>query len=197
MQIVTIQADTRTRILDVAQDLVQRRGVNAMSFQDLADAVGIRKASVHHHFPDKAAMVVALLERYQENFAAQVQIILVADCLGSEQIERYMQLFVDTLAETPHNRVCLCGMLATEVATLDPEGVKRVRVFFADNIQWITQMLQRGRADGSLVFRGDVSDTASLVFSTLEGCLIVARCDGGPRQMQAMLRPLLGLLGKA
>ena len=35
--------DTRNRILDVAQDLIQRRGLNAMSFQDLSDSVGIKK----------------------------------------------------------------------------------------------------------------------------------------------------------
>jgi TetR/AcrR family transcriptional regulator, transcriptional repressor for nem operon len=190
------QMDTRTRILNVAQDLVQRRGVNAMSFQDLADAVGIRKASVHHHFPDKSAMVVALLERYQENFASKVQTILSTNSQGAEQLEHYIQLFVSTLQESPHNRVCLCGMLATEMATLDQEGVRLVRGFFASNIQWIAQILQKGREDKSLTFAGDVSDTAALLFSTLEGCLMVARCDGGPKQMQAMLKPLLSLLGK-
>jgi len=48
------QTDIRTRILDIAQDLIQRRGLNAMSFKDLGDAVGIRKSSVHHHFATNA-----------------------------------------------------------------------------------------------------------------------------------------------
>ena len=68
--------DTRARILDVAQDLIQRRGLNAMSFQDLSDAVGIRKPSVHHHFATKAEMVRALLERYQLEFAEIVRKVL-------------------------------------------------------------------------------------------------------------------------
>ncbi|WP_257998927.1 TetR/AcrR family transcriptional regulator [Fischerella thermalis] len=46
--------DTRTQILDTAQDLIQRVGVNAMSYQDISEAVGIRKASIHYHFPSKA-----------------------------------------------------------------------------------------------------------------------------------------------
>ena len=53
--------DTRTRTLNAAQDLVQRRGLNAMTMQDLSNAVGIRKASVHHHFATKAEIVGACL----------------------------------------------------------------------------------------------------------------------------------------
>ena len=55
----TSRRNTREDLLDVAQDLVQKRGLNAVSFQDLSDAVGIRKASVHHHFGNKAVMVQA------------------------------------------------------------------------------------------------------------------------------------------
>ena len=53
--------DTKGKILDVAQDLIQRFGLNAMSFQHLSDAVGIKKSSVHHHFPSKDLMVNACL----------------------------------------------------------------------------------------------------------------------------------------
>lgn len=49
--------DTRDKILDVADDLVQRVGLNAMSYTHISDAVGIRKASIHHHFPRKEDLV--------------------------------------------------------------------------------------------------------------------------------------------
>jgi hypothetical protein len=44
------EKDTRTAIMDAAQDLIQRMGANAMSYQHISDAVGIRKASIHYHF---------------------------------------------------------------------------------------------------------------------------------------------------
>lgn len=47
------EVDTKTQILDVAQDLIQRLGVNGMSYQDISEVVGIRKASIHTHFPKK------------------------------------------------------------------------------------------------------------------------------------------------
>ena len=42
--------DTRTKILDSAQRLIQTRSFQGFSFRDIADEVGIRKASLYHHF---------------------------------------------------------------------------------------------------------------------------------------------------
>ena len=68
--------DTRTHIMDVAQDLIQRRGVNGMSFKDISDAVKIRKASIHHHFASKQDLVEALVTRYRKDFGALLDGIL-------------------------------------------------------------------------------------------------------------------------
>lgn len=56
---------TAERILDVAQELVQTGSYNAFSFNHIAERVGIRKPSVLHHFTNKAALVIAVVERYQ------------------------------------------------------------------------------------------------------------------------------------
>ena len=66
--------------MDVAQDLIQRRGVNGMSFQDISDAVEIRKASIHHHFASKQDLVEALVTRYRADFGAlltEIQLSLI------------------------------------------------------------------------------------------------------------------------
>ena len=58
--------DTRTKILDSAQRLIQTRSFHGFSFQDIADEVGIRKASLYHHFDSKDAVALAVLERAAE-----------------------------------------------------------------------------------------------------------------------------------
>ena len=42
---------TRERILDSAQALAQARGFNAFSYADIATELGVKKASIHYHFP--------------------------------------------------------------------------------------------------------------------------------------------------
>ena len=67
---VVAASDTSSRILDIAEHLVQTRGFNAFSYADIAAALNITKASLHYHFPTKAKLGERLVERYQESFLA-------------------------------------------------------------------------------------------------------------------------------
>jgi TetR/AcrR family transcriptional regulator, transcriptional repressor for nem operon len=186
--------NTKERILDVAQDLIQRRGLNAMSFQDLSDAVGIRKASVHHYFANKPEMVNALLLRYQTDFADAVNQILRSRGSGKTKLGRYFGLFQQTLQAGQHDKSCLCGMLVAEIYSLDDDGVALLRRFLRENAEYLCEMINAGIDDGSLSVRGDAAVTAEMVLATLEGALLLARCDGGPKRFSRMLQQLMMLL---
>ena len=103
-------SDTRTRILDAAQEMIQRHGLNAMSFKDLSEAVGIRKPSVHHHFATKADMVNALLDRFQSQFRQAVDAIVGSRVTGKTKLKRYCELFLATIQQGQNDKSCLCGM---------------------------------------------------------------------------------------
>lgn len=60
---------TREILLSVAEEQIGARGLSGVSFGDLAKAIGIRKASVHHHFASKDVMIVALVERFRSAYA--------------------------------------------------------------------------------------------------------------------------------
>jgi len=61
-------ATTREQILQVARELIQTRSYLGFSFQDVADQVGIRKASLYHHFPTKEALGVEVLRTATQAF---------------------------------------------------------------------------------------------------------------------------------
>jgi len=126
----TVSSAMRERLLDVAQDLVQRRGLNAMSFQDLSNSVGIRKASVHHHFANKSEMVCALLFRYRKQFSTRVKHILQAKSSGAAKLKAYLALFSETLQEEPHEKSCLCGMWLPSSLVSVKTPLNRCEVFF-------------------------------------------------------------------
>ena len=58
------EADTASRILDVAERLVQLSGFNGFSYADVAAELRITKASLHYHFAGKAELGEALIARY-------------------------------------------------------------------------------------------------------------------------------------
>ena len=63
-----LRSETAGQILDLAETLIQTRGYSAFSYQDIADSLGIRKASIHYHFPSKADLGVAVVDRYMARF---------------------------------------------------------------------------------------------------------------------------------
>lgn len=183
--------DTRTRILDTAQDLIQRLGANAMSYQHIADAVGIRKASVHHHFATKELLLEALLDRYSAHFLGLVDRIAAADVRAEKKLARYAALFEATLAQDAGEKACLCAMLGHELATIGSASVARVRAFYEANEARLERILTDGRKAGELRFPGSARAMAALTFALLEGAVLVARARGGAEHLRLVTEQLL------
>ncbi|MBF2004105.1 MAG: TetR/AcrR family transcriptional regulator [Chlorogloeopsis fritschii C42_A2020_084] len=186
--------DTRTQILDAAQELIQRLGVNAISYQDISVAVGIRKASIHHHFPTKDDLIATLLDRYNAYFLQLVDNIIAMPIPADEKLRRYCGLFEATLSSGNHDKACLCGMLGAELATLKNPLVERVAVFYRNNEERLATILNEGRNTGVFGFPGDVKAMATLIFSLLEGGILIVRASGGVEQYRAVIEQLMELV---
>lgn len=188
------QTDTKTLILDVAQDLIQRLGVNGMSYRDISEAVGIRKASVHTHFPKKDDLLAALLDRYTDRFLRMADSILASSDSPEIKLRRYCGLFAATLSSGSQDKACLCAMLGAELATLNHPLVELVRSFFQANQDRLTTLLKEGDQDGSFRFTGDPQAMAALIFGLLEGGMLVARAHGGAAQFHQVIEQLIQLV---
>src|ERR1051325_5903944 len=134
--------DTKTAIMDAAQELIQRRGANAMSYQDISEAVGIRKASIHHHFPTKDDLIEAVIERYAEYAFGLMDGIFASKLDPAAKLRHYAGLFEATLADGKRDKVCPCAMLGAELATLNSPAAARVRRFYEENDARLARVLE-------------------------------------------------------
>lgn len=188
------RTDTKTQILDVAQDLIQRLGVNGMSYKDISEAVGIRKASVHTHFPKKDDLLVALLDRYNDRFLRIVDGILAADDSPEIKLRRYCGLYEATLSSGDQDKACLFGMVGAELASINHPSLEQVRSFYRNNEARLTTLLNDGLETGDFRFSGDAAVLATLIFSSLEGGMLVARAVGGAQKFHQLIEQLMALV---
>ena len=144
--------DTKTRILDVAQDLIQRLGVNGMSYRDISEVVGIRKASIHTHFPKKDDLLVALLDRYNDQTLRVLDGIIASGDSPEVKLRRYFGLYEATLCSGEQDKVCLYAMVGAELATLNHPLSNRVRSFYRENVARIAVILDEGRQNQDFNF---------------------------------------------
>jgi TetR/AcrR family transcriptional repressor of nem operon len=172
-----VKTDTRTRLLDAAQRLVQTRGHNGFSFRDLSQEVGIRTASIHYHFPTKTDLAVALVRRYRESMGeAMADIAVQKNSLG-ERLDATVRLYTDTLRD--ESRICVCAALAGEYLSL-PRAVQiELGRLIADGERWIARFLTEGRARGEIPNDSDPQALARLWYGALQGALLVSRA-GSP-----------------
>ncbi len=176
------------RILDVAERLVQVRGYNAFSYADVAQALGIQKASLHHHYPTKADLGLALVERYRRTFLDALQRIETDKSSAFERLEQYAGLYRTVLRR---GRMCMCGMLAADVATLPRAMRAGITEFFEENEAWLLRVLDAGRNHGEISFDGSSGSMATLLVSSMEGAMLVARANGKLDQFDEVVGHLL------
>ena len=179
-------------ILDVAEQLAQTRGYNGFSYADIAAELGVTKASLHYHFPSKAELGRALIARYQAVFGAALETIDQQAAKPTEKLRHYVGLYD---AVVRNDRMCLCGMLAAEYATLPAPMQEGVKLFFNMNERWLTAALLDGRRSGSFLFKESANERARVLLGALEGAMLVARSYGDPRRFQAAAEHMLADLG--
>jgi TetR/AcrR family transcriptional repressor of nem operon len=184
--------DTSRKILDVAERLLQTRGYNAFSYADIAQSLHITKASLHYHFATKAALGKRLIERYEQSFLQALADIDKSSTGIDEKLRRYVGLYVKVL----HNdRMCLCGMLAAEYATLPKPMRLELKHFFDENERWLVATLEEGHKTKKLGFTGSAREVAQLLIGSLEGAMMLARSYGDIKRFEAASERLLAGLG--
>ena len=180
--------DTAQRILDIAERLVQTRGFNGFSYADIAGALAVTKASLHYHFPTKAELGTRLIARYERAFLETLGEIDRTAGDARAKLARYAKIYADVLR---NNRMCLCGMLAAEYATLPKPMKDEMRHFFDENERWLVAVLEEGRQSGTLKFSGSSLDVARALVGALEGAMMLARSYGEVARFEAVAGRLL------
>ncbi len=170
-----------TAILDVAEQLAQTRGYNGFSYADIAAQLSVTKASLHYHFRSKAELGRALIERYRIVFRAALEAIDRKTPDPQGRLAKYVGLYNSVLS---NKRMCLCGMLAAEYATLPVPMQEGLTLFFDENERWLTGVLEDGLRAGAFRFEEPARERARLLLGALEGAMLVARSYGDARRFE-------------
>lgn len=175
-----MHSDTAERILQAANTLMVERGYSAFSYADIAEAVEIRKASIHHHFPTKADLVAAVLKAHRERLVQGTELL-------DQQIEdplKRIQAYVEYWEGCIRSRTvpfCIAALLGAELPSL-PEPVQaEVRRHFIALREWLERTLEEGVMKRVIQLQRSPAIEAELLMATVHGAMLSARatenCD--------------------
>jgi TetR/AcrR family transcriptional repressor of nem operon len=163
--------------MDLAEAHMRNGGYAGFSFRDLAAELGIKSASVHHHFPTKATMAAAVARRYAERFFAAVA--RRSDEGAEDAIATYRSAFKAALGRD--RLMCLFGVLSVEAGGLPPEVAYEIPLFFRRCINDLSQRIGGPNSEAR----------AFQVIATLEGGMMLARAY---QDTEAFDRAVAGLV---
>jgi len=181
------------RILDIAERLVQTRGYNGFSYAHISSELRIRNASIHYHFPSKTDLARRLVARYRESFMAALGELERESADARVRLRRYVSMWTRVIRD--RDRMCLCGMMAADIAVLPRPVRVEIKLFFDQNEAWLARVLSSGRQEQTLRFSGTPRIEARLLTMGLEGAMLVARSYGEPGRFEEMAERLLSGIG--
>jgi TetR/AcrR family transcriptional repressor of nem operon len=164
---------TREQIVGVARDLIQTRSYLGFSFQDVADQVGIRKASLYHHFPTKEALGVEVLHSAREGFRAWSE---YRARTPEEAIDSYFRMLRNSLHAG--DGVCPTGALAPGWGVINDELRQAVRELRSAHVLWLTGVLGGLPQPANGKKSPAVAARAAYVFAVCQGALLASRMTG-------------------
>lgn len=181
--------DNRDRLEDAAQSSVQVSGLKGLSFRKLAEEVGIKSSSVHYYFPEKADLAQALIERYSEDMSQTLEGITQQRWGLKRKLDAYIEIFEHV---SKNDRVCLCGMMAAEVESLNEDNKKLLDKFFNTMELWLVELFDANQ--DSIKSKLSSSDLSRAILSGLEGALLLDRVSSSQHHLTAQRALILSLI---
>ena len=181
---------TFDEILACARELIVAGGYNGFSYADIAGIVGIRKPSIHHHFPSKVDLVQTLVVRYTE--ASRQGIAALEDSVSDplEQLRAYTGYWAACI-ENQSAPFCVCALLAGEMPILPEPVALEVRAYFRFLSQWLAAVFERAAQSGKLKLRRPAPLEAEVFMATVHGAMLSARASGDGKIFSAIMNAQL------
>jgi TetR/AcrR family transcriptional regulator, transcriptional repressor of aconitase len=183
-------AATREQVLTAALEIIAERGLSSTTIQQIADAVGMTKQGLLHHFGSREELLLSVIARSDE--------------LNTRDLPA--QTALEALIEVDQHNMEVPGLVALFLglagAAASERGDTRLRRAFADRYHGVRTVLasniQNAQAAGTLRDDLDPHVVAALVIAASDGlqmqALIVDRTPVvlALRTLQALLAPPQG-----
>ena len=180
-----MQGVTADRILQTARTLISDLGFSAFSYADIAEAVQIRKASIHHHFPTKTSLVVAVLQDHRERLLRGTESLTQTIDDPLARLRAYTQYWEGCIRDKSQP-FCIAALLAAELPSLPEEVRFEVQQHFLALSGWIRETLEEGVRKRTLKLQGTSEDEAQTFMATIHGAMLSARAFGSCDVFQAV-----------
>ena len=178
---------TKDHILERSAALFNRFGYNATSFGDIMADTGLEKGGIYNHFANKEALMLEAFEYAVERLNRRYRTALEGERDAVGRLNAVLAVFEATITDPPIRGGCPLLNAATESDDALPALRNRVRRAINGWLTTIVGIVERGQLDGQLRRDVNATSTASVIFSALEGAVMLSRLYRDPAHIQHVI----------
>ena len=179
-------AATRDRIVEAAADLMYVKGVNGTTLDDIRAATGTSKSQLYRHFPDKDALIHAVIAvRGQQVLERETQRLGRLSSFSGLTRWRDALIQVNSLRSGAYG--CALGSMASELADRDERARASLAELFKAWEELLAAGLRRMQAEGTLSPDADPDRLAVGLMAALQGGYLLASAAHDVRPMEIAL----------
>ncbi len=193
------QKDTRQRIVDAAMRLFWEKNYEAVGTDSICKEANVRKGSLYHFFKSKNDIALAVIDERWAIFEGQI--LKTAFAESTPPLQRFDKFsdILGSLMSRIHNESgsfygCPFGNLASELSTSKGAVKKKLSLIFSKYTQYFEDALNDAKVNGQIKTDTDTKKLAELLFSCLQGTILVAKTKDSPailkNQFSLMLSPI-------
>lgn len=151
MRTQTVEISARDKILDAAEALFARRGYAAVGMSEIAEAVGLSKSTLFHHFPTKAQLYAATADRILRVIESTLTGALAGGGTPAERLDRWVDTVADLLGtHEAYARLLLRSLFEDDELNGAFEEERAVNETLHRVIGAATHLLREGMSTGAL-----------------------------------------------
>jgi TetR/AcrR family transcriptional regulator, transcriptional repressor for nem operon len=181
-------SDVRSHILATGQRIMAGKGYSAVGLNEILTAAGVPKGSFYHYFGSKDAFGVAMLERYFDDYLAEIDRTMAEP--GLTMAQRLMNYWAQWQASQSFQDCqgrCLAVKLGAEVADLSEPMRLAMRRGTEAIVRRLADAIAAGVVEGSLGTQADPAGLARTLYQLWLGASVMVKIERNAEPFAAAL----------
>lgn len=184
-------SNTKEKIVELGRSYIMHLGYHSFNYKMIATNLNMKNAAVHHYFPAKEDLGLAVIEKDRADF--QERISSISDVSADVKLKAILDVYSGYFQKDKN--LCMSGTFGSAYTDI-PERLKQaVGQNLAIVSIWLNEVFEEGHRSGRLVFEGSPAAMSNLWITALTGSLVVGRIKGDQyfQELQQTLKTTVGI----
>ncbi len=162
-----MQTDRQKEIVEVALDLIAKKGIQGLTIKNLSKKIGITEPAIYRHYENKIHILITILELFKQNSHQ----IFSNELSGSSTIEKIEYFYTKQITIFSLKPSLVSVVFSEEIFRNEPILIEKISGIISKNNKILIEILMNGQKNGELRNDVEAKYLATILMGSLRLCV--------------------------